>query len=88
MEMYIVLQPCTESLFLAIFHQFRDVLASVLVDLMKQHHQPVDPNNLHAILVKDAVYRAVGLAAFDLYDEVKEILQKLSRKYLINMFFM
>ncbi|XP_029165906.1 importin-11 [Nylanderia fulva] len=64
------LRPCTESLFLAIFHQFRDVLASVLVDLMKQHHQPVDPNNLHAILVKDAVYRAVGLAAFDLYDEV------------------
>ncbi|XP_071559337.1 importin-11 isoform X1 [Temnothorax nylanderi] len=64
------LRPCTESLFLAIFHHFRDVLASVLVDLMRQHHQPVDPNNLHAILVKDAVYRAVGLAAFDLYDEV------------------
>ncbi|XP_011635058.1 importin-11 [Pogonomyrmex barbatus] len=64
------LRPCTESLFLAIFHHFRDVLASVLVNLMRQHHQPVDPNNLHAILVKDAVYRAVGLAAFDLYDEV------------------
>lgn len=72
MGMYIVLQPCTESLFLAIFHQFRDVLVSVLVDLMRQHHQPVDPNNLHAILVKDAVYCAVGLAAFDLYDEVKK----------------
>ncbi|XP_025988131.1 importin-11 [Solenopsis invicta] len=64
------LRPCTESLFLAIFHHFRDILASVLVDLMRQHHQPVDPNNLPAILVKDAVYRAVGLAAFDLYDEV------------------
>ncbi|XP_012055952.1 PREDICTED: importin-11 [Atta cephalotes] len=64
------LRPCTESLFLAIFHHYRDILASVLVDLMRQHHQPVDPNNLHAILVKDAVYRAVGLAAFDLYDEV------------------
>lgn len=38
---------------------------------MQRHHQPVDPNNLHAILVKDAVYNAVGLAAFDLYDEVK-----------------
>ncbi|EFN85422.1 Importin-11 [Harpegnathos saltator] len=66
----IILQPCTESVFMAIFHNFRDVLSSVLVDLMRQHHQPVDPNNLHAILVKDAVYRAVGLAAFDLYDEV------------------
>lgn len=38
---------------------------------MQRHHQPVDPNNLHAILVKDAVYNAVGLAAFDLYDEVR-----------------
>lgn len=57
---------------MAIFHNFRDVLSSVLVDLMRQHHQPVDPNNLHAILMKDAVYRAVGLAAFDLYDEVIE----------------
>ncbi|XP_020288528.1 importin-11 isoform X2 [Pseudomyrmex gracilis] len=64
------LKPCTESLFLAIFHHFRDVLSSVLVDMMQQHHQPVDPENLRAILVKDAVYRAVGLAAFDLYDEV------------------
>ncbi|XP_014473322.1 PREDICTED: importin-11 [Dinoponera quadriceps] len=64
------LRPCTECAFMTIFHNFRDVLSSVLVDLMRQHHQPVDPNNLHAILVKDAVYRAVGLAAFDLYDEV------------------
>ncbi|XP_053971959.1 importin-11 [Hylaeus volcanicus] len=64
------LRPCTESVFLAIFHEFRDVFASVLVELMQRHHQPVDPNNLHAILLKDAVYNAVGLAAFDLYDEV------------------
>ncbi|CAL7948181.1 unnamed protein product [Xylocopa violacea] len=64
------LRPCTESLFLAIFHRFGNVVAPVLVDLMQRHHQPVDPNNLHAILLKDAVYNAVGLVAFDLYDEV------------------
>lgn len=64
------LRSCTESLFVTIFHRFREVLASVLVELMQRHHQPVDPNNLHAILLKDAVYNAVGLAAFDLYDEV------------------
>jgi len=69
---YVALQPCTESLFSAVLHHFRGILASILVDLMRQHHQPVDPNDLHAILVKDAVYRAVGLAAFDLYDEVRE----------------
>ncbi|KAK2588464.1 hypothetical protein KPH14_004450 [Odynerus spinipes] len=64
------LRACTQFVFLAIFHQFKDVCASVLVDLMQTHHQPVDPNDLHAILLKDAVYNAVGLAAFDLYDEV------------------
>nr|XP_012153826.1 PREDICTED: importin-11 isoform X2 [Megachile rotundata] len=64
------LRSCTESLFVTIFHGFRDVLVSVLVELMQRHHQPVDPNDLHAILLKDAVYNAVGLAAFDLYDEV------------------
>ncbi|XP_043263596.1 importin-11 isoform X1 [Colletes gigas] len=64
------LRPCTVSVFLAFFHQFKEVCASVLVELMQRHHQPVDPNNLHAILLKDAVYNAVGLAAFDLYDEV------------------
>ena len=37
---------------------------------MQRHHQPVDPNDLRAILLKDAVYNAVGLAAFNLYDEV------------------
>ncbi|XP_024221390.1 importin-11 isoform X3 [Bombus vosnesenskii] len=64
------LRPCTECLFVVIFHHFGEVLVPVLVELMQRHHQPVDPNNLHAILVKDAVYNAVGLAAFDLYDEV------------------
>ncbi|KZC04053.1 PREDICTED: importin-11 [Dufourea novaeangliae] len=64
------LRPCTESVFVEIFHQFKDILTPVLVDLMQRHHQPVDSDNLHAILLKDAVYNAVGLVAFDLYDEV------------------
>ncbi|XP_012282091.1 importin-11 [Orussus abietinus] len=64
------LRPCTESVFHAIFHHYKNVLISVVVDLMQHHYQPVDPNNLHAILLKDAVYNAVGLAASDLYDQV------------------
>ncbi|XP_078037262.1 importin beta11 [Augochlora pura] len=64
------LRPCSETVFTDFFYRFRDILAPVLVDLMQKHHQPVDPNNLHAILLKDAVYNAVGLAAFYLYDEV------------------
>lgn len=64
------LRPCTESVFLTILHQFKDVLSNVLVELVQRHHQPVDPNDLHGILMKDAVYNAVGLAGFDLFDEI------------------
>jgi hypothetical protein len=36
----------------------------------RSNHAPVDPQNLPAILQKDAIYNSVGLAAFDLYDEI------------------
>lgn len=64
------LRPCTESVFLTILHQFKEILANVLVELVQRHHQPVNPNDLHGILMKDAVYNAVGLAGFDLFDEI------------------
>ncbi|XP_031781070.1 uncharacterized protein LOC100116824 isoform X2 [Nasonia vitripennis] len=64
------LRPCTEAVFLTILHQFKDIFSKVLVDLIRRHHQPVNPNDLQNVLLKDAVYNAVGLAGFDLYDEV------------------
>lgn len=67
---YWLLQPCIESLFLALFHTFRGTLTPVVIQLIAEHHGFVDPYNLPAILAKDAVYNAVGLAAFDLFDEV------------------
>ena len=50
----------------------------ILVDLNPEHlHRcliftagPVNSQDLRALLNKDAVYNAVGLAAFDLYDEI------------------
>lgn len=65
-----MLQPCTESLFLALFHEFRITLSPVLLEMIQSNHALVSPSDLNAILRKDAVYNAVGLAAFDLYDEV------------------
>ena len=65
-----LLQPCTESLFLALFHEFRVTLSPVLLEMIQSNHALVSPSDLNAILRKDAVYNAVGLAAFDLYDEV------------------
>ena len=87
------LRPCTESVFLAVLHQFKDILSHVVVELVQRHHQPVDPNDLRGILLKDAVYNAVGLAGFDLYDEVdfdqwfttflKHELEEMSNNYRI-----
>ena len=33
-------------------------------------HAPVDPENLTTLLQKDSNYNAVGLAAFDLHDDI------------------
>ncbi|XP_034939716.1 importin-11 [Chelonus insularis] len=64
------LRACTQSVFLSIFPQSCEVMSSVLIELMQRYYQPVDPNDYHAILMKDAIYLAVGLAALDLYDEI------------------
>nr|CAD7396049.1 unnamed protein product [Timema cristinae] len=64
------LRPCTENIFLTLFHEFRVVLSPVLLEMIQNNHNLVAPDNLSAILKKDAVYNAVGLAAFDFYDEV------------------
>ena len=63
-------RPCCETVFLTLFHEYREALAPALVAMVRENHAPVDPANLTAILAKDAIYNAVGLAAFDLYDEI------------------
>ena len=63
-------RPCCEALFLTLFHENRVVLAPMLVSLVKESSGPVSPQDLRALLHKDAVYNAVGLAAFDLYDDI------------------
>lgn len=59
-----------ESVFVALFHEFRDTLAPVLLEMIAETNCIVSPEDLPGILKKDAVYNAVGLAAFDMYDEV------------------
>ncbi|KAL4717034.1 hypothetical protein ACJJTC_016921 [Scirpophaga incertulas] len=63
------LRPCTEALFTELF-QFRTVLTPELVRLLRAVQQTPPANDLPAILNRDAVYNAVGIAAFELYDEV------------------
>ncbi|XP_077291113.1 importin beta11 isoform X2 [Arctopsyche grandis] len=65
------LRPCSESVFLTLFHEFTDIVINELISLLKMIRQePVNPNNLPMILRKDAIYNAVGLVATDLFDEV------------------
>lgn len=64
------IRPCTENLYLTLLKEFRDVLSHVVLDLVREYEGPVDPNDLAAVLRKDAMYSAVGGASFDMYDLV------------------
>ncbi|XP_047505751.1 importin-11 [Pieris napi] len=65
------LRPCTEAVFMELFHEYRSILAPELVRLLASSQETaVSSEDLPNILKKDAIYNAVGLAAFDLYDDV------------------
>ncbi|XP_073920688.1 importin-11 isoform X4 [Castor canadensis] len=64
------LQPCTEVLFIDIFREYNQTLTPVLLEMMKTLEEPTSVEDMHALLIKDAVYNAVGLAAFELFDSV------------------
>uniref|UniRef100_A0A4W3JSJ0 Importin-11 n=1 Tax=Callorhinchus milii TaxID=7868 RepID=A0A4W3JSJ0_CALMI len=64
------LRPCTEVLFLDIFHEYSQTLAPVLLEMVQTLHGPTNVEDSVGLLVKDAVYNAIGLAAYELFDNV------------------
>ncbi|XP_057689047.1 importin-11 [Corythoichthys intestinalis] len=64
------LRPCTEVLFLDIFHNYSQTLTPVLLDMVQNLQGPTNVEDPVQLLMKDAVYNAVGLAAFELFDNV------------------
>uniref|UniRef100_A0A3Q2ZDI5 Importin-11 n=1 Tax=Hippocampus comes TaxID=109280 RepID=A0A3Q2ZDI5_HIPCM len=64
------LRPCTEVLFLDIFHNYSQTLTPVLLDMVQNLHGPTNVEDPVQLLMKDAVFNAVGLAAFELFDNV------------------
>ncbi|KAM6303950.1 importin-11 [Podargus strigoides] len=64
------LRPCTEVLFIDIFHEYNQTLTPVLLEMVHSLQGSTDMENTSAILIKDAVYNAIGLAAYELFDSV------------------
>uniref|UniRef100_A0A3Q3EAT6 Importin-11 n=1 Tax=Labrus bergylta TaxID=56723 RepID=A0A3Q3EAT6_9LABR len=64
------LRPCTEVLFLDIFHNYSQTLTPVLLDMVQNLQGPTNVEEPVQLLMKDAVYNAVGLAAYELFDNV------------------
>ncbi|XP_067378350.1 importin-11 isoform X3 [Channa argus] len=64
------LRPCTEVLFLDIFHNYSQTLTPVLLDMVQNLQGPTSVEDPVQLLMKDAVYNAVGLAAYELFDNV------------------
>lgn len=66
------LKPSAESFYLAMFNRFRpQMIAEVVKQTRAAQQQPLtEASSLKEILFKDAVYNAVGLSAFNLFDDI------------------
>jgi hypothetical protein len=64
------LRPCVEVVFMALISEFRLTLCPSIVQMVNQVQGPVNPEDTHSLLLKDAVYNAVGLVSFDLFDDI------------------
>uniref|UniRef100_A0A8C2PBN2 Importin-11 n=1 Tax=Capra hircus TaxID=9925 RepID=A0A8C2PBN2_CAPHI len=53
-----------------IFHEYNQTLTPVLLEMMQTLQGPTNVEDMNALLIKDAVYNAVGLAAYELFDSV------------------
>uniref|UniRef100_A0A3B4Y3B8 Importin-11 n=1 Tax=Seriola lalandi dorsalis TaxID=1841481 RepID=A0A3B4Y3B8_SERLL len=63
------LRPCTEVLFLDIFHNYSQTLTPVLLDMVQNLQGQLNVNS-NIITCQKQIYNAVGLAAYELFDNV------------------
>ena len=69
-SVYFFWQPCTECLFLSLFHEYQAILTPTLLSMLNESMGLIPPHDMNSIIKKDALYNAIGLAAFELFDEV------------------
>ncbi|ESO08101.1 hypothetical protein HELRODRAFT_190889 [Helobdella robusta] len=66
-------RPCVESLFLTLTKEFKDIVCPIIMQLVNQYllsdsSQHQQSNDIIGLLKIDAVYNAVGLCTYHLYD--------------------
>lgn len=59
-----------ECLYLSLFPRFCDNVSSVVLELVRETNVLVPPEDMQGVLRKDAVYNAVGLAKYNMYEGV------------------
>uniref|UniRef100_A0A8C5N0A2 Importin-11 n=1 Tax=Leptobrachium leishanense TaxID=445787 RepID=A0A8C5N0A2_9ANUR len=64
------LRPCAEELFFGIFHEYSQTLTPVLLDMVRTLQGPTPVEDMNALRIKETVYNAVGLTAYELFDSV------------------
>ncbi|NXD07011.1 IPO11 protein, partial [Nothocercus nigrocapillus] len=64
------LRPCTEVLFIDIFHEYNQTLTPVLLEMVHSLQGKCKPNFIVLFFFLPPVYNAVGLAAYELFDSV------------------
>lgn len=81
-------QACVQHVFSSLFHDFTDNFSTALIELVETQCQPITTDDLSTILLKDAIYNAIGLSSLDLYEHVmsnsifyerKKVLKKCDR---------
>eukprot|EP00051_Salpingoeca_urceolata_P029368 m.489695 g.489695 ORF g.489695 m.489695 type:complete len:1003 (-) comp27025_c0_seq1:25-3033(-) len=61
-------RPASEHLFKAMATAYKPVMCALVVQYIQETMAP--PTDAASLVVKDAVYQAVGLCAYDLYDSI------------------
>ncbi|KAG8456571.1 hypothetical protein GDO86_002378 [Hymenochirus boettgeri] len=62
------LRPCSEVLFIDIFREYSQDLTPVLLSMVDIIKGPTCVDDLNALRIKETVYNAVGLAAYELFE--------------------
>ena len=67
------MQPCTETFFLTLFKHFRTILFPEILKYVQKAQCTIlnSESDLKDILIKDAIYNAAGITAFNLFEDVR-----------------